>query len=89
MVRNLRLGPKHVPGVVVKRLAPYSYLVKVRDGMIVDHLHKLREATTEKGAIHRRQNQSKQRRRTPIYHLTIQQMKIYLNVQINTLKFKI
>ena len=42
MVRNLRLGPKHIPGVVVQRLVPYSSLVKVKDGMIVDHLHKLR-----------------------------------------------
>ena len=84
MVRNLRLGPKHVPGVVVQRLAPYSYLVRVKDGMIVDHLHKLREATTERRyASHVEPEQAEEEDDTNL-PFTIQQIKNCLNVQ----KFK-
>ena len=78
MVRNLRLGPKHVPGVVVQRLAPYSYLVRVKDGMIVDHLHKLREATTERRYASHVEPEQVEEEDDTNYHL---QMKNCLNVQ--------
>jgi hypothetical protein len=44
-VRNLRPGAKYVPGVVIERLGPLSYLVSVQDGVVwkrhVDHLKAL------------------------------------------------
>ena len=86
MVRNLRLGPKHVPGVVVQRLAPYSYLVKITDGMIVDHLHKLREVSTERRyALLAEPEQAEEEDDTNL-PFTIQQMKNCLNIRINSTK---
>ena len=45
MVKNLRPGPKYVPGVVVERQGPLSYLVSVQNGINwrrhVDHLKEL------------------------------------------------
>ena len=35
MVRNLRLGPKHVPGVVVQRLAPCGSPAQVRGDLSI------------------------------------------------------
>lgn len=44
-MRNLRPGPKYVPGVIVERVGPLSYLVSVQDGVTwrrhVDHLKPL------------------------------------------------
>ena len=34
MVRNLRPGPKYVVGVILQKLAPYSYSVEVQHGLI-------------------------------------------------------
>ena len=46
MARNLRPGPKWVPGVIVQRLGPLSFLIKTRDGQMwrrhVDHLKEVR-----------------------------------------------
>ena len=45
MAKNLRPGPKWVPGVIVQSLGPLSFLIKMRDGQTwrrhVDHLKKL------------------------------------------------
>ena len=45
MVKNLRPGPKWVPGVIVQSLGPLSFLIKTREGQTwrrhVDHLKKL------------------------------------------------
>ena len=44
MVRNLRPGPRWVPGTLIERKGPLTYLVQVSEGRIwkrhVDHLHK-------------------------------------------------
>ena len=43
MVRNLRPGPRWVPGTLIERKGPLTYLVQVSEGRIwkrhVDHLH--------------------------------------------------
>ena len=45
MVRNLRSGPNYIPGVIVERQGPLSYLVSIQDGVAwhrhVDHLKEL------------------------------------------------
>ena len=45
MVRNLRPGPNYIPGTIVERQGPLSYLVSVQDGVTwrrhVDHLKEL------------------------------------------------
>ena len=45
MARNLRPGPKWIPGVIVQNLGPLSFLIKTRNGPTwrrhVDHLKKL------------------------------------------------
>ena len=42
MARNLRPGPKWIPGIIVQRLGPLSFLIETRDGQLwrrhVDHL---------------------------------------------------
>ena len=55
MARNLCLGPKWVPGVIVQSLGPLSYLIKTREGQTwrrhVDYLKKLHtEPETVNGA---------------------------------------
>lgn len=45
MARNLRPGPKYVPGVIIQKQGPLSYLVEVQNGITwrrhVDHLKEL------------------------------------------------
>ena len=49
IIRNLRPGPKYVPGVIVQRMAPYSCSVEVKDGIVWKrHGHKLGETTHER-----------------------------------------
>ena len=48
MARNFRPGRKYLPGVVVQRLGPLTFLVEVKDGLMwrrhVDHLKPLQES---------------------------------------------
>ena len=48
MARNFRPGRKYLPGVVVRRLGPPTFLVEVKDGLMwrghVDHLKPLQES---------------------------------------------
>ena len=48
MARNFRPGRKYLPGVVVRRLGPLTFLVEVKDGLMcrrhVDHLKPLQES---------------------------------------------
>ena len=52
MVKNLRPGPKYVVGVILQKLAPYSYSVEVQHGLIwkrhVNHLLKLEDAEQDR-----------------------------------------
>ena len=48
MARNFRPGREYLPGVVVQRLGPLTFLVEVKDGLLwrrhVDHLKPLQES---------------------------------------------